>query len=60
MTHYLPNGWLVVFPGNVLLDVNKQHIESGIEPDIWATSTDEDFNAGRDVLIETALTELMK
>jgi hypothetical protein len=43
-----------------LLDVNKQHIESGIEPDIWATSTDEDFNAGRDVLIETALTELMK
>lgn len=60
MTHYLPNGWLVVFPGNVLFDVNKQHIESGIEPDIEVTSTSEDFAAGRDAIIEAALAELMK
>jgi hypothetical protein len=60
MTHYLPNGWLVVFPGNVLFDVNKEHIESGIEPDIEVTSTDEDFDAGRDAIIEAALAELMK
>lgn len=60
MTHYLPNGWLVVFPGNVLFDVNKEHIENGIEPDIKVTSTDEDFSAGRDAIIEAALNELMK
>lgn len=60
MTHYLPNGWVLVFPGNVLFDVNKQHIESGIEPDIEVTSTDADFNAGRDAILEAALTELMK
>ena len=60
MTHYLPNGWVLVFPGNVLFDVNKQHIESGIEPDIEVTSTDADFNAGRDAILEAALTGLMK
>ena len=60
MTHYLPNGWLVVFPANVLFDTNKQHIESGIEPDIEVTSTDADFDAGRDAIIEAALVELMK
>lgn len=60
MTHYLPNGWLVVFPGNVLFDINKQHIEGGIEPDIEVTSTDADFDAGRDAIIEAALVELMK
>ena len=60
MTHYLPNGWLVVFPGNVLFDSNKQHIEPGIEPDIKVTCTDDDFDAGRDAIIEAALAELMK
>ena len=60
MTHYLPNGWLVVFPGNVLFDTNKQHIEGGIEPDIKVTSTDADFDAGRDAIIEVSLAELMK
>ena len=60
MTHYLPNGWLVVFPGNVLFDVNKEHIESGIEPDIEVASTAADFAAGRDAIIEAALVELLK
>lgn len=60
MTHYLPNGWLVVFPANMLFDVNKQHIENGIAPDIEVTSTDEDFDAGRDAIIERALVELRK
>ena len=45
---------------NVLFDINKKHIESGIEPDIEVTSTDADFDAGRDAIIEAALTELMK
>lgn len=60
MTHYLPNGWLLVFPSNMLFDAEKQHIEDGIEPDIEVTCTDEEFNAGVDAIVERALTELMK
>ena len=60
MTHYLPNGWLLVFPGNVLFDANKQHIECGIAPDIEVTTTDDDFKQGRDAIIEAALAELLK
>ena len=60
MTHYLPNGWLVVFPANMLFDVNKQHIENGIEPDIEVTCTKEEFDADVDAIIERALVELMK
>ena len=36
------------------------HIEGGIEPDIEVTSTDADFDAGRDAIIERALVELKK
>lgn len=60
MTHYLPNGWLIVFPGNMLFDINKQHIEGGIEPDIEITSTQDDFAAGRDMIIEEAIKQLNK
>ena len=60
MTHYLPNGWLVVFPGNVLFDVNKQHIENGIAPDIEVIMTEEDADAGKDTVLEKALEELAK
>ena len=60
MTHFLPNGWIVVFPANMLFDVNKQHIESGIAPDIEVTATDEELAAGRDAIIERAIEELMK
>ena len=60
MTHFLPNGWIVVFPANMLFDVNKQHIECGIAPDIEVTATDEELAAGRDAIIERALDELVK
>lgn len=59
-THYLPNGWLVVFSTNTLLDINKQHIECGVAPDIEVTITDADVNTGRDSIIERALEELLK
>lgn len=58
MTHYLANGWLVVFPSNVLFDINKQHIEGGIAPDIEVTATDEELEAGRDAILERAILEL--
>lgn len=60
MTHYLPNGWIVVFPSNVLFDVNQEHIESGIAPDIEVTMTDDEIAAGRDAIIERAIEELLK
>jgi hypothetical protein len=31
MTHYLPNGWIVVFPANVLLDTNKEQAAFEVE-----------------------------
>lgn len=58
MTHYLPNGWLVVFPANMLFDVDKNHIESGIDPDVLVNMTEEDFNAGRDTILEEAIKRL--
>lgn len=60
MTHYLPNGWIVVFPANVLLDTNKEHIENGIVPDIEVTMTEEEISAGYDAIIERAITEFRK
>lgn len=60
MTHYLPNGWLVVFPANALFDVNKQHIENGIAPDIEVNCTDAEFAAGKDAIIEAAIEYLSK
>ena len=59
-THYLPNGWILYFPGNVLFDLNKQHIEGGIEPDIEVHCTDEEFDAGTDAIIEEAIKHLSK
>lgn len=60
MTHYLPNGWLVVFPANVLYDTEMNHIENGITPDIEVNITEEDLDAKRDTIIERALEELLK
>lgn len=59
MTHYLPNGWCVVFPSNVLLDLNKKHIEPGIAPDYEATIGDYQ-STGRDGIVEKAIEELLK
>ncbi len=60
MTNYLPNGWILYFPGNVLFDVNKNHIESGIEPDIEVNCTDEEMADGVDAIIEAAIEYIRK
>ena len=59
MTHYLPNGWCVVFPSNVLLDVNKNHIEPGIAPDFEAEIGDYQ-TTHKDGIVEKAIEELLK
>lgn len=59
MSHYLPNGWLVVFASNILLDVNMKHIEPGIAPDYEAEIGDYE-ETGKDGIVEKAIEELLK
>ena len=58
---YLPNGWTVTMSGQRLtLDVNKVHIEPGIEPDIYVTISEEDKLNKVDSILERAIAELSK
>ncbi|GHT39868.1 peptidase S41 [Bacteroidia bacterium] len=50
----LPNGWSVRFSACPMQDADKQHIEFGVEPDIWVGLSEEDVQRGRDTMIETA------
>lgn len=53
-TSELPNGWTVRFSASPHLDADKQHIEFGIEPDVWVDMTEEDEAQDLDTMIETA------
>ena len=59
-TYYLPNGWALVLPSNVIYDVNMQHIENGIEPDVEIHISAEDKNSGKDTILEKAIELLMQ
>lgn len=59
MTHFLPNGWHLVFASNILLDTEYRHIEPGIYPDVEAEIGDYD-TTGKDGIVEKALEELLK
>ena len=50
----LPNGWGVRFSASPTLDVDGQHIEDGIAPDIHVDMTNEDKAQGLDTIIEEA------
>lgn len=50
----LPNGWRVRFSASPMLNAQKEHIEFGIEPDIYVHLTDSDARQNRDSLIEKA------
>ncbi len=50
----LPNGWSVRLSACPTLDVDYRHTEFGIAPDIKADITSEDWEKGRDTIIETA------
>jgi C-terminal processing protease CtpA/Prc len=54
LTGTLPNGWRVRLSACPTLDVNYRHTEFGIEPDIKVDITSEDWQKGRDTIIETA------
>lgn len=50
----LPNGWIVRFSACPILDLNQQHTEFGIAPHKEVHITTEDWNNGRDTMIEEA------
>ena len=60
-THYLPNGWAVTMSGQrVNIDVDKVHIERGVDPDILVTITEEDIENKIDSILEKAIEFLSK
>lgn len=50
----LPNGWNIRFSACPILDIEGNATESGIEPDIKVDISSEDWNNGRDTMIERA------
>ena len=50
----LPNGWNIRFSACPVLDAEGNHTEFGIEPHLHVDLTPEDWNNGRDTMIETA------
>ena len=58
MSHYLPNGWNLVFSSNILLNEEMKNIECGIEPDFEASIGDY-TNTKKDGVVETAIEKLL-
>lgn len=50
----LPNGWSVRFSACPSFDVDMQHTEFGIDPDVRVDMSEEDRDRGVDTIIETA------
>ena len=50
----LPNGWSVRLSACPMLDTSLKHTEFGIDPDIRVDITSEDWDKGRDTMIEKA------
>lgn len=53
-TSELPNGWTVRYSAIVYYDSNMNHIEFGIEPDIFCSMSGADTGRNMDTLIEKA------
>lgn len=53
-TSELPNGWSVRFSASPMFNAEKEQIEFGVEPDVYASLTDEDKSKNRDTIIEKA------
>lgn len=50
----LPNGWSIRFSASPMLDPEMNHLEFGIDPDIYVNMTEEDMKRGKDTIIEYA------
>ena len=56
----LPNGWSVRFSACPSFDVDMQHTEFGIDPDVKVDMSDEDCARGVDTIIEAARALLVR
>lgn len=56
----LPIGWSVRFSASPLLDIHKNHIESGIDPDVFVNMTSSDIAKGVDPLIDHSVSLLLE
>ncbi len=59
ISNELPNGWMVRFSSTPMYDSNKEHIEFGIEPDVYVSLDADDVSRGDDTLIERAVTRIL-
>ena len=50
----LPNGWSVRFSTSPMFNAEKEHIEFGVEPDIYVNMNEDDIDKNKDTIIETA------
>ena len=53
-TSELPNGWSVRFSASPMFNAEKEHIEFGVEPDLYVNMLDADSEKNRDTIIERA------
>lgn len=60
VAYYLPNGWALVFPSNVIYNAQMQHVENGIEPDVEIHISIEDKINEKDTILEKAIELLMQ
>ena len=54
MSSELPNGWSLRYSASPMLNAAKEHIEMGIEPNVYVSMTEEDRAKGIDPIIEAA------
>jgi C-terminal processing protease CtpA/Prc len=50
----LPNGWSVRFSASPMFNANKEHIEFGVDPDIFVAMCEDDMKKNIDTIIEKA------
>lgn len=50
----LPNGWSVRFSASPMFSAEKEHIEFGVEPDVYVSMQQSDKDKNRDTIIEAA------
>lgn len=55
----IPIGWSVRFSACPILNVDKEHTEFGIDPDIEVAMTEEDMQKGKDTILEAAIARLL-
>ena len=53
-TSELPNGWSVRFSASPMFNSQKDHIEFGVEPDIYINMEPKDIDKNIDTIVEKA------